>query len=76
MVITIEDGDYVHKIPDAIAYDVLCEEDIDCVCEDLDIELTEEQRKKVARYCKNAEFFPNMEDLREIIRNVHSGYFN
>lgn len=76
MVITIEDGEYIHKIPDAIAYDVLCEEDIDDVCEDLDIELTEEQRKKVARYCKNAESFPNMEDLREIIRNVHSGLFD
>jgi hypothetical protein len=76
MKITIEDGEFKHIITDAIAYDVLCEEDIDDVCEDLDIELTKEQRKTVARYCKNAEYFPNMEDLREIVRNVHCGYFD
>ena len=73
MKITIEDGEFNHTISDAIAYDVLCEEDIDCVCEDCEITLSKEQRERVIRYCQKAERFPSMEDLRELVRNVHAG---
>ena len=73
--ITDDDGN-TRVVTKVIAYDCLCEEDIDCVEADLNIKLTEKQRKTVARYADNAEFFPCMDDLREIVRNVYSGYFD
>lgn len=73
--ITDDDGN-TRTVTRVIAYDCLCEEDVECVEEDLDIELTEEQRKKVARYAERSEYFPSMDDLREIVRNVQSGYFD
>ena len=77
MTLIIEDDDGTERrLPGEIAYDVLCEDDVEGVEDDLNIKLTYEQRKKVARYCQKAESFPNMEDLRDIVRNVHSGYFD
>lgn len=76
MVITIEEYGRKRVIRDAIAYDVLCTDDVDNTAESLGITLTEKQKETVARYCQNAESFPNMEDLRYIVRNVAEGYYN
>lgn len=72
-VIIKDDDEFERTLTDVIAYDVLCEEDIDVVESALDIKLTEEQRKEVARRCRNAEYFPSMDDLRWIVRDVYEG---
>ena len=69
--ITDDDG-YKRVITDVIAYDCLCEDDIDCVESMLDISLTPEQRKEVARRCNKAESFPDMEELKWIVQDVCS----
>lgn len=75
MTVKIIDNDGTRIIPDVIAYDVLCTDDVDYTAEMLNITLTEEQKKKVARYCQKAERFPDMEDLADIVRNVAGGYY-
>lgn len=76
MIITIEEYGRKRVITDAIAYDVLCTDDVDNTAESLDVTLTKKQKEIVARYCQKAESFPNMEDLRDIIRNVVSGFYD
>ena len=76
MIITIEEYGRKRVITNAIAYDVLCTDDVDNTAESLGITLTEEQKDLVARYCQNSEHFPNMEDLADIIRNVVSGFYD
>ena len=72
MTIKIIDSDgYERIIPDAIAYDVLCEDDLNMVEEALGITLLTVQREEVARRCRKAENFPNMEDLRWIVKDVY-----
>lgn len=74
MTIKIIDNDgYERIIPDAIAYDVLCEDDLNMVEEVLGITLTTVQREEVARRCRKAEYFPNMDDLRWIVKDVYYG---
>lgn len=72
-VIIKDDDEFERTLTDVIAYDVLCEEDIDIVESALDIKLTDVQRKEVARRCRKAESFPNMEDLRWIVQDVYEG---
>ena len=69
----IDDDGYTRIIPDAIAYDVLCEDDLNVVEESLDVTLTTVQREEIARRCRKAENFPNMEDLRWIAKDVIDG---
>lgn len=76
MIITIEEYGRKRVIRDAIAYDVLCTDDVDNTAELLGVTLTEKQKEIVARYCQKAESFPNMEDLADIIRNVAEGYYS
>ena len=76
MIITIEEYGRKRVITNAIAYDVLCTDDVDNTAESLGITLTEKQKETVARYCQKAESFPNMEDLIDIIRNVAEGYYS
>ena len=76
MTITIEEFGRKRTITNAIAYDVLCTDDVDNTAKMLGVKLTEEQKNLVARYCQNAEHFPDMEDLADIIRNVVSGFFD
>ena len=76
MTITIEEFGRTRTILGVVAYDVLCTDDIDNTAEMLGVSLTEEQKDLAARYCQNAEHFPNMEDLADIIRNVVSGFYD
>ena len=74
MIIQVTDDDgHKRVIINAIAYDCLCEEDIDCIESLLDISLTLEQRKEVARRCNKAESFPDMEELKWIVQDVYEG---
>lgn len=76
MTITIEEFGRKRIIRDAVAYDVLCTDDVDNIAEMLGVRLTEAQKDLVARYCQKAERFPNMEDLADIIRNVVNGFYD
>lgn len=76
MIITIEEYGRKRVITNAIAYDVLCTDDVDNTAESLGITLTEKQKEIVARYCQKAERFPNMEDLADIISNVVKGFYD
>lgn len=76
MIITIEEFGRKRVITDAIAYDVLCTDDIDNTAKILGVRLTEEQKDMVARCCQRAEHFPNMEDLADIIRDVVNMFYN
>ena len=76
MTVTVEEFGRTRTILGVVAYDVLCTDDIDNTAEMLGVSLTEEQKDLVARYCQNAERFPNMEDLADIIRNVVSGFYD
>ena len=74
MILEVIDYDgHKRVIPNAIAYDCLCEEDIDCIESILDISLTLEQRMEVARRCNKAESFPDMEGLKWIVQDVYEG---
>lgn len=73
MVLQITDNGTTRIVTGVIAYDCLCEEDIDCVESMLDIKLTEEQRQEVARRCNRAESFPDMEELKWIVQDVYEG---
>lgn len=76
MTITVEEDGRKRVITNVIDYDVLCTDDVDNTAEMLNITLTEEQKKKVARCCQKAERFPDMEDLADIVKNVASGFYD
>ena len=76
MTVTISGEENIGRervITDVIAYDVLCTDDIECIESALEISLSNEQKKEVARRCQKSEHFPNMEDLRWIVRDVYEG---
>ena len=73
MTIIMKDGGNEYITENVIAYDVLTEGDLSGVEEELHIKLTEEQRNRVIQCINKTDIFPCMEDLREIVKNVHEG---
>ncbi len=70
MVLTIKDDDgYVRTLNDVLAYDCICKEDVETVCEELKVKVSTKMLDYVRRACDHLEEFPNMEILRWIIRD-------
>ena len=75
MTIIIKDDNGFERTENGVlAYSFICEDDIECNEEDLEIKLTDEQKKEVIRRANNMEYFPsNWSDLRNVMLDVYEG---
>ena len=72
--ITIENLDEPNFQPyvctNVLSWGCVTTEDIECIEEELEIKLTDDEIKEVERRCEKADFCPDMESLRWIIKDV------
>lgn len=75
MTLTITDDNGNERIErDVLAYSLICEDDISANELDLEISLTDEQKKEVIRRADRMEYFPsNWDDLRTLMLDVYEG---
>lgn len=66
-----DDGD-IHSFKDVLAYDCLTKEDLDNVCEVLNIEptFTAKEMEYIKYRLGKGDDMPNLEDLRWIVKDV------
>lgn len=72
--ITIENLDCPSQKPwvydDILSWGCVSKEDVSYIEEELEVKLSEDEIKEVARRCEKADFCPDMEHLRYIIQDV------
>lgn len=68
-----DDGD-VHTFKDVLGYDCFLKEDVIQTLEDRDVEVTNEQLKKICDEVQNriarCEYFPNISDIRDYVGDI------
>ena len=77
MTITITEDDGFERVEHGVlAYSLICEDDVECNEEDLGIKLSPEQKKELAKRCRNMDYFPsNWNDLRSVMKDIYEGRY-
>lgn len=72
ILICIGDSGDVHSFKNVLAYDCLTNEDLENVCEALNVEptFTAEEMQNIKLRLGKIDDFPNLEDLRWIVKDV------
>lgn len=72
ILIYVGDGGDVHSFKNVLAYDCLTNEDLENVCEALNVEptFTAEEMETIKYRLGKFDDFPNLEDLRWIVKDV------
>lgn len=74
ILITVDDHGYVSSYKNILAYDILTKEDVDNALIDmgLGVTLTDEEMEIIKHRLGKFEHFPDLEDLRWLIKDVLS----